>query len=72
MPGWRARKPSDISVGALEGAQVAIIAVTASAFDETRAAVLEAGANDFVSKPFRHADLFERIQGQLGPLHLRR
>ncbi|MEQ1903634.1 MAG: PAS domain S-box protein [Pirellulaceae bacterium] len=42
-----------------------IIAVTASALDENRQELLDIGADDFISKPFRDVDLFQRIQTQL-------
>ncbi len=48
------------------GATARIIIVTASAFEEDRAEACTAGADDFVSKPFREAALFERIQALLG------
>jgi CheY-like chemotaxis protein/nitrogen-specific signal transduction histidine kinase len=48
------------------GAEVKIIAVTASAFQEDRRGSLEAGADDFLSKPFREEVLFEKIQSLLG------
>jgi CheY-like chemotaxis protein len=44
----------------------AIIAVTASAFEEQKAEVLEAGCDDFIAKPFRDNDLLERIGQRLG------
>jgi two-component system sensor histidine kinase/response regulator len=43
------------------GAQVPIIAVTASAFEEDRRDVIAAGGNDFLGKPFRERELFEKI-----------
>jgi len=43
----------------------AIVAVTASAFVEDRRAILETGADDFLSKPFRDHDLFARIRARL-------
>jgi PAS domain S-box-containing protein len=43
-----------------------IIAVTASAMEENRQELLGIGANDFISKPFRDADLFQKIHAQLG------
>jgi PAS domain S-box-containing protein len=44
------------------GNHAKIIAVTASAMDENRQELLEIGADDFISKPFREAELFEKIQ----------
>ena len=42
----------------------AIIAVTASAFEEDKKRILDAGADGYLSKPFKDAELFETI-GQL-------
>ncbi len=43
-----------------------IIALTASAFEEDRTAILEAGCDDFVRKPFRESDIFEALTQHLG------
>jgi PAS domain S-box-containing protein len=43
-----------------------IIAVTASAMDENRQELMAIGADDFISKPFREAELFQKIQAHLG------
>ena len=43
-----------------------IIAVTASAMDENRQDLLAIGADDFLSKPFREAVLFQKIHAQTG------
>jgi PAS domain S-box-containing protein len=48
------------------GAEPKIIAVTASAMDENRQELMEVGAHDFISKPFREAELFRKIQAHLG------
>ena len=48
------------------GADIKIIAVTASAMDENRQALMEIGADDFLSKPFRDVDLFQKIHAHLG------
>ncbi len=40
---------------------IPIIALTADAFDETRKKVLDAGMNDFITKPFKQDDLFTKI-----------
>ncbi|MEI6387442.1 MAG: response regulator, partial [Spirochaetota bacterium] len=50
---------------AVGGAAVKIIAVTASAFEEDRLAAVEAGADDFLSKPFREELLFEKMRALL-------
>ena len=43
-----------------------IIAVTASAMDENRQELMEIGADDFISKPFREVELFQKIHAHLG------
>ena len=48
------------------GASVVIIAVTASALDENRQELMAAGANDFIGKPFREAELFGKIHDHGG------
>ncbi|MGI9015087.1 MAG: PAS domain S-box protein [Phycisphaerales bacterium] len=48
------------------GKEPKIIAVTASALDENRQDLLAIGADDFLSKPFREAELFQKIHHHLG------
>jgi CheY-like chemotaxis protein len=48
------------------GKQAAIIAVTASAFEENRRSVVDAGGDDFLCKPFREEELFEKIGRHTG------
>jgi PAS domain S-box-containing protein len=48
------------------GAEVRIIAVTASAFEEDRQEARAVGVDDFIGKPFRESVLFEKIRGLLG------
>ena len=48
------------------GHAVKIIAVTASAYEEDRNAARQAGADEFLSKPFRTEVLFEKIGALLG------
>jgi PAS domain S-box-containing protein len=47
------------------GKEVRIISVTASALTETKAEMIAAGADDFVGKPFRENELFDKIQALL-------
>jgi PAS domain S-box-containing protein len=47
-------------------ASIPVIMVTASAFGDSRQAALEAGCVDFISKPIRAAQLFERLQRYSG------
>ena len=43
-----------------------IIAITASAFEEQQSSIFKAGCNDFVPKPFREEELFEKMAQHLG------
>jgi PAS domain S-box-containing protein len=45
---------------------IPVIMVTASAFGDSRQAALEAGCIDFISKPVRAAQLFEKLQRYSG------
>ncbi|MEM9955446.1 MAG: PAS domain-containing protein [Chloroflexota bacterium] len=45
---------------------VVIIALTASAFEHERLQVLEVGCDDYMSKPFRHDQLFDKMREHLG------
>jgi CheY-like chemotaxis protein len=47
------------------GDKVKIIAVTASVFKEQQAELLAAGTDDYVSKPFRINEIYERMARQL-------
>jgi light-regulated signal transduction histidine kinase (bacteriophytochrome)/DNA-binding response OmpR family regulator len=46
--------------------KVAIIALTAFAFDADRSASLQVGCNDYITKPFTEAILFDKIAHHLG------
>ncbi|MBN1488154.1 MAG: GAF domain-containing protein [Anaerolineae bacterium] len=48
------------------GHKTVIIALTASAFEEDRAEMLEEGCDDFVRKPFHSAVIFEKLAQYLG------
>jgi CheY-like chemotaxis protein len=48
------------------GNQVKIIAVTASAFAQQRRELREAGMDDFVAKPYRVEELYDRMATHLG------
>ncbi|MBP0027209.1 ATP-binding protein [Roseofilum sp. Guam] len=45
---------------------VTIIALTASVLEHERAAIFEAGCDEFVSKPFQETEIFEKIEKYLG------
>lgn len=49
---------------------VPIIALTATAFDEEREAIIKVGCNDFVSKPFQERVIFEMMAKYLGVKYL--
>jgi CheY-like chemotaxis protein len=63
MDGYEATTHIRTSSG---GEDPVIIALTASAFEEDRAKVLEHGGNDFVRKPFREAEIFGMMEKYLG------
>lgn len=56
LPNWLARKA------------LPVIVLTARVNVEDRVAGLEAGARDYLSKPFAHVELLARIRAQLRPL----
>ncbi len=67
----------DVNMPILDGVQatqriksdrddVVVIALTASAFEHERERILEAGCDDFVTKPFHSAELFDKMRRLLG------
>ena len=48
------------------GKEPKIIAVTASAMDANRQELMEIGADDFIGKPCREAELFQKIHFHVG------
>jgi len=65
MPGMDGYEATRRIKAAEGGGETAIVAITASAFEEDREKVLATGADDFVRKPFREDELFEKIKEQL-------
>jgi CheY-like chemotaxis protein len=63
MDGYKATEQIKAST---RGQATAIIALTASAFDEEKAIVLSAGCNDFLRKPFRETEIFDMMHKHLG------
>lgn len=49
-----------------KGQATVIIALTASAFEDKRSIVLSVGCDDFISKPFREAEIFDILAKYLG------
>ena len=43
-----------------------MIAVTASAMDDNRQELMEIGVDDLIGKPFREAELFQKIHSHVG------
>jgi signal transduction histidine kinase/CheY-like chemotaxis protein len=63
MDGYEATKRIKASA---KGQATVVVALTASAFEEDRALILSQGCDDFVSKPFREAEIFDRLATHLG------
>jgi two-component system sensor histidine kinase/response regulator len=53
-----------------DGQATVIIAVTGSAFEEDRSAILSAGCDDFIRKPFQEDTLFAKLAKHLGVQYL--
>ena len=63
MDGYEATRRIRMAPG---GESTVIIALTASTFDERAPAILKAGVDDLVCKPFKEDHLFEVIRMRLG------
>lgn len=63
MDGYEATK---VIKSQLKGQATVIIALTASVFEEERTVALSTGCDDFVRKPFREAELLEKLSEYLG------
>jgi signal transduction histidine kinase len=69
MDGFEATKRIREAKGAQgpeSGLRCVIVALTASVFEQDRHAILAAGCDDFVAKPFHERTIFEVIQRHLG------
>ncbi len=67
MDGYVAtRRIRDLEAQTPERPRTCIIALTASAFEETRTITLDQGFDDFVSKPFQESFLFSKMAQYLG------
>ena len=70
MPVLDGYKATEQIKATTKGQATAIIALTASAFEEEKAVVLSAGCDDFLRKPFKEAEIFELMQKHLGVQYL--
>ncbi len=59
-------KINNLSLNEVKGPKSKIIALTAHAFEEERTAILAAGCDDFVRKPFKEAEIFDKMAQHLG------
>ena len=50
--------------------QTKIVALTATAFEEERGKILAVGCDDFVRKPFKEEEIFDKMAEQLGIKYL--
>jgi CheY-like chemotaxis protein len=64
--GTKAQSDDNTSVPLCLCPSVPIIAVTAYAFEEDRKAIMAAGCDDFIRKPFDETELFQKIAVYLG------
>ena len=63
MDGYEATKHIKATT---KGQSTAIVAVTASTFDEEKAVILSAGCDDCITKPFRDTSIFEALEKHIG------
>ncbi len=70
MPVLDGYKATERIKATTKGQATAIIALTASAFEEEKAVVLSAGCDDFLRKPFKEAEIFDVMQQHLGVQYL--
>lgn len=53
-----------------QGNKTIIIALTATAFEEEQSKILDVGCDDFVRKPFKEEEIFDKMTEQLGVEYL--
>jgi PAS domain S-box-containing protein len=63
MDGYEATKQIKSSC---KGQNTIILALTASAFKDDRSTILSTGCDDFISKPFREEEIFDKLAKYLG------
>ncbi len=67
ISGFQAAEIIRADHGKIKNTNIPIIALSADAFIETRRKVLEAGMNDFVTKPFKPEELYHKIMKYTRP-----
>ncbi|MEG4245811.1 AAA family ATPase [Microcoleus sp. MON2_D6] len=67
MDGYEATKRIK---GTIKGQATAVIAITASVWEEEKAVILSAGCDDFVRKPFHTEAIFDIMTKHLGVLYI--
>ncbi len=70
MDGYEATKRIHQAASEKQAVPPVIIALTASAFSQDRDAVFAAGCDDFVRRPFRESEIFNKIKEHLGVEYL--
>ncbi len=63
MDGYEASKHIKATT---KGQATAIVAITASSFEEENAVILSSGCDDFIRKPFREANIFDTLHKHIG------
>jgi signal transduction histidine kinase/CheY-like chemotaxis protein len=63
MNGYEATKKIKATI---RGQATVIVALTASAFNDERSAILFAGCDDFIRKPFQEQEIFDKLTEHLG------
>ncbi len=66
MPVLSGEEATQIIKKSHQGKQTKIVALTASAFEDDRTTFLASGCDDFVRKPFREMEIFDKIALHLG------
>jgi two-component system sensor histidine kinase/response regulator len=70
MPVMDGHEATKAIKGTTKGQATVIVALTATAFEEDRRMSLSEGCDDFVRKPFRETEIFDRLAKHLGVRYL--
>ncbi|MBF0287581.1 MAG: response regulator [SAR324 cluster bacterium] len=66
MPGMDGYEATRHIKSSEQGKETIVIAISASAFEDKREEALAAGCDDFIAKPFKEAEIFEKVSKYLG------